>query len=276
MKKTCLLVIGIFLFGCKKNSPSGTSNAPGGLVSSIVLYNPLAHIKEIQTFTYSGNLLTTYSDKTIDSSGAPQINIEIRNYSFGYAGSKSPVSSTFIDSAYVGTTYPILSRVTYNLGYDPQGRLDIDSVANSTGGYTPMTFYNYAGDSISVINTSPTGPNYPAGVMTISGGNLTKVGAGLHSYGSATNPMYNAAIGSSFAPYFYYGLLGVYLQSYSYQVDFISKNLPTEIGGAGSTNNASFSWVTGAGGRVVGGTGNNLYPFSPAINGPVQITFNYY
>ncbi len=276
MKKICFLAIGLSLFSCKKNSSSGTSNASGGVVSSIVVYNPLAHILEIQSFTYNGNLLAGYSDKTIDSTGPSQIFIEIRNYSFAYAGANSPVTSTFMDSAWLGTTSPTLDGANYNLGYDPQRRLVIDSGAFDIAGYSPKTFYHYAGDSISVMNSSQGAPNYPAGVMTISGGNLIKVGAGLYSYGSNPNPMYNAAIGSSFGPYFYYGLIGVYLQSYGYQVDFISKNLPTEIGSTASSDVASFSWVMGAGGRIVGGTGNNLYPFSPAINGPVQITFNYY
>lgn len=276
MKKICYLAIGLFLFSCKKNSSSGTSNAPGGVVSSIVVYNPLAHIEEIQSFTYNGGLLVGYSDKTIDTTGPSQIYIEIRSYSFGYTGTNSPVTSTFIDSSYIGTTTPSLDGANYNLGYDPQGRLTIDSGSVDYGGYSPKTFYNYAGDSIAVMNSEQGAPNYPAGVMTISGGNLTKVGAGLYSYGSDPNPMYNAAIGSSLAPYFFYGLLGVHLESYGVSVDFISKNLPLEISSAGSTNKVTYSWVTGAGGRVVGGTINNRYPLDPGLNGPVQVTFNYF
>jgi hypothetical protein len=276
MKKTCFLAIGLFLFGCKKNSPSMTSNAPGRLVSSIVLYNSLAHTLEIQTFAYNGSLLTNYSDKTIDSTGPSQIYIEIRNYSFSYAGKNSPVSSTFVDTTYIGSTSPTLVGANYNLGYDPQGRLIIDSGTVAYGGYTPQTFYNYAGDSISVVNRNPGAPNYPAGVLTISGGNVIKVGSSIYTYGSNANPMYNSAIGSSFAPFFYYGLLAVYLESFAVTPDFFSKNLPIEISSPGSTNKVSFSWVTGADGRVVGGTVSNRHPFSPAINGPEQITFNYY
>jgi hypothetical protein len=95
-----------------------------------------------------------------------------------------------------------------------------------------------------------------------------------YTYSSFDNPLRNASIAKTFAPFFYHGMIGLYMQSYALPVDFISNKLPSGYTDRNG-NHTTFTWTKDSKGRVIGGTATNMFWYDRSINGPVTITFTY-
>lgn len=266
--KNVLLFSGILLcfISCKKGSGDRTSNTS---LSSITVRNPLAHTFNIQQFQWSNGLLTTYTDKTIDSNGG--INWESRTYRFSYNnGSNLPYSVSFLDTTQeVGSVNGIQGQ-TMGIVYDNSNRIILDTFAASySGQYVPKFYYRYSGDSVIFGQ----GPAVPGGYLLITDGNISVRGVS-YTYAGVPNPLRNTSIAKTFGPYFFGGMIGLYMQSYALPVDFISNDLPSMYTD-GNGHNTTFTWTKDSKGRVNGGTATNMYWYANAINGPVSITFTY-
>jgi len=275
MKKILLLSCAILsLFACKKGSGN---NAQDASLSAITVYNPLAHSLNIQQFQFSNGLLATYSDKTIDTFSIG-VNWESRTYVFNYGVANNlPNSVTFLDTAQEDGSVNATQQQSISLVYDNNNRLILDSVVGTYSGEPePKWFYDYSADSV-IFSFSPapgTRPGNPDGFLVETGGNLGAADGWTYSYSSVANPLKNNSLAKTFAPFFYAGLIGVYIQSNALPVDFISDNLPSgyvDVNG----NSTTFVWTKDSKGRVSGGTANNMYWYASAINGPVTITYTY-
>ena len=266
----------ILLVACKKGSGDNIQNTT---LSAITICNPLAHTLNIQQFQFSNGLLVTYSDKTIDTFKT-EVDWESRTYTFTYEGEKNlPDGVTFLDTTREVASVNEEIEESFGLIYDNKDRLMLDSgVAAYSGEPTPKWFCGYSGDSVIFSfspATNPAGTPNPNGFLLLSSGNIAANGSSFtYTYSSLANPLKNSSIARTFAPYFYSGLIGIYMQSYALPVDFISTNLPSGYVD-GNGNSTTFSWTRDSKGRVSGGTAANMFPSDNSINGPVTITFTY-
>jgi len=267
--KKILLLSGILLslFACKKGSGDRPTNTS---LSSITVVNPLAHTMNIQSFQFNDGLLTSYTDKTIDSNGG--INWESRTYRFNYmSGSNLPYSVDFIDTTREVGSVNGSQGETMGLVYDNSNRLILDTfVASYPGAYVPKVYYRYSGDSLIFGQ----GPVIPGSYFLIPDGNITTMGGYTYTYSNFANPLKTTSIAKTFAPFFFGGLIGLYMDSYALPVDFISNDLPSMYTD-GNGHNTTFTWTKDSKGRVKTGTATNMYWYANAINGPISITFTY-
>lgn len=267
-----LLAAGI-LFSCKKSS-SGSSSLPPSL-KSITVYFPSVHTSDVQTFTFNGTQLTQYSVQSIDTTNT-QIQGETTVYSFQYTTSLTlPASTSFQATAYEGNTMLNGGGVTQNFLYDKNNRLIEDS-SLPVSGQSDYHYYSYAGDNVSFTDSTTLGGSYPAGGLNIGNGNIAVNSEMSITYGSSPNPLYYPSIGNIYGVFFFAGLIGFgVLPNYSLSVDFISKNLPTTWNDLNGNPITTFSWTTGPGGKVTGGTALNLFSSLVGNNTTAQITFTY-
>ena len=268
-----LLAAGI-LSSCKKSSSGSNSSLPPTL-KSMTVYFPAVHTIDVQSFSFNGAQLTQYTVQSIDSTNT-QIDEETTVYSFQYGTSLTlPASTSFQATAYEGSAILNGGGVTQNLIYDNKNRLIEDS-SLPVSGQSSYTYYAYAGDSVSFTDSATAGGSYPAGGLNIVNGNITVSSVSSITYGTLPNPLYYPTIGNSYGVLFFVGLVGFgVLPSYSLPVDFISKNLPSSWNDPNGNPITTFTWTTGPGGKVTGGTAFNLFPNLVGYNSTAQITFTY-